>query len=167
MRSPVSRAIRDARLAMGLTQQQLGQYVGLKAHAVYRWEAGFNIPRKAMRRKLLKEVELRKPEAAAQLQATFDTHLTRGGALPALAAVVAPVAPAQPTGALAMELAVFAMADELDLAPRRLRAALPRLLLRMQSAGYSLESARQELDARAARDDARGARETAFPAAAV
>lgn len=40
------------------------------------------------------------------------------------------------------------MADELDLVPGRLRAALPRLLLRMLTAGYSIESARDEIEAR-------------------
>ena len=154
MRSPVAHAIRDARLTLRLTQEQLGRYVGLKAHAVYRWEAGYAIPRRSAQRALLEAVVPRNQQAGAQLKAAFDNHRTRGEVAPPAPAPTP--APAQPTGALALELAIFAMADDLDLAPRRLRLALPKLLLRMAVAGYSLESARHEIEARnAAREDAR------------
>lgn len=56
-------------------------------------------------------------------------------------------APAKPTGEVALELAIFALADELDLAPRRVRAALLMWLGRVTEAGFSLDSARQQVNA--------------------
>lgn len=59
MRSPVAHAIRDVRLTLRLTQEQLGRYVGLKAHAVYRWEAGYSVPKRSAQRALLETVGVR------------------------------------------------------------------------------------------------------------
>lgn len=156
MRSPVAHAIREARLTLRMTQEQLGRYVGLKAHAVYRWEAGYALPKRSAQRALVETVGLRSQQAAAQLKAAFESHLARGGQAPP--APILAAAPAQPTGGLALELAIFALADDLDLAPRRLRAALPKLLLRLAAAGYSIESARHEIEVRnAGRDNAQSA----------
>lgn len=46
-----------------------------------------------------------------------------------------------------LELAVFGMADELDLPARRIRGALARLLKRLESAKLSLEGTQRQLEA--------------------
>jgi hypothetical protein len=45
-----------------------------------------------------------------------------------------------------LELLLFRMADELDLAPRRIRGAFARLLRSMRAANLSLERAEKELE---------------------
>jgi transcriptional regulator with XRE-family HTH domain len=147
MRSPLARAIREARLSVRLTQTALARYIGLKGRAVYRWERGDSLPRKPVRSLLIRVIQIRSGEAAAKLAAAFESHAARvKGLVEAAPAPATP--PAKPSGSLALELAIFAMADELDLAPRRLRASLPRLFARVAEAGYSLDSARHEVEVR-------------------
>lgn len=149
MRSPLAIAIRQARLTVRLTQQQLGTRMGLKGRAVYRWERGDSLPRRRLRADLIRVIQLLSVDAATRLQAAFAAHdAVAKGQVPA--ALVPPPPPAKPSGPVALELAVFAMADELDLAPRRLRSALIRLFARVAEAGYSLDSARREVEARSA-----------------
>jgi transcriptional regulator with XRE-family HTH domain len=149
VRSPLAQAIRDARLTVRLTQQQLGARIGLKGRAIYRWERDDSAPRRRHRRALVTMIQALDPAAASTLQAVFESHeRKRKGVV--VAAPAPPPAPAQPTGAVALELAIFALADELDLAPRRLRAALVKLFARLTEAGFSLDSARQQVEARIA-----------------
>lgn len=150
MQSPLAQAIRDARRSAQLTQEQLGRYMGLKGRAVYRWECGHAVPRRRMRWLLLRQIQLHNPEAAAKLSAAFEAHTARvKGLVPAPPPPALP-APAKPSGAVALELALLAAADELDLSPRRLRASLARLCARAGEAGYSLDAMRHEMDARSA-----------------
>ena len=95
---------------------------------------------------LLLAIQALSVNAAEKLPAAFGAHEAAAKGL-VVPAPVAPVAPAKPTGSVALSLAVLAMADELDLAPHRLRAALSRLLARAAEAGFSLDSARSELTA--------------------
>jgi hypothetical protein len=78
-----------------------------------------------------------------------------------LAAEMAPQAP-KPTqvaappplsGAVVLELAIAAMADELDLPPRRIRGAIVRLLKRLNATSFTLESLQQQIEARIASSD--------------
>jgi transcriptional regulator with XRE-family HTH domain len=149
VRPTLAQAIRDARLTVRLTQQQLGARIGLKGRAIYRWERDDNAPRRRHRRALVTMIQAIDPAAASRLQAVFESHERnrKGVVLPEPAP---PPTPAEPTGAVALELAIFAMADELDLPPRRLRAALAKLLARVAEAGFSLDSARQHVEARVA-----------------
>jgi transcriptional regulator with XRE-family HTH domain len=146
MRSPLARAIRDARLSLRLTQDQLGMRLGLKGRAVYRWERGVSAPTKRHRRALVTAVQAIDANLAAKLQAELTSYVNNAKGVVVPPPPPAP-APAQPTGPVALELAIFAMADELDLTPRRLRASLSRLLVRLGEAGFSLEAARQQVDA--------------------
>src|SRR5262249_35147987 len=136
MRSPLAQAIRNGRLAMQLTQKELGLRLGLRGRAIYRWERDDSVPRKVQRERLVRPVELFDVDAAAKLKAAFESHAARVKGIVMSAAPPPP--PARPTNPVALEFAIFAMADELDLAPRRVRASVTKLLARVEEAGYSL-----------------------------
>ncbi len=144
MRSKVAQSIRNARRAAGLTQTQLGQRLGLKTSAVYRWEADTSVPTKHHRRALVTAFNAIDPAAAAALQATLASEVEGADAG---AASVAELPPAGINGRASLELAVFAMADELDLPPRRVRGSLVRLLERLREANFTLETAQGQLGA--------------------
>ena len=147
MRSPLAHAIRDARLSLRLTQDQLGMRLGLKGRAVYRWERGASAPTKRHLRALVTAVQALDVNVAAKLQAELASYVNKAGGIVAPVPVPPPPAPAKPTDRVALELAIFAMADELDLAPRRLRASLLRLFVRLAEGGFSLDAARAQVDA--------------------
>ena len=146
MRSPLANAIREARLAVRLTQEELGRQIGLKGRAVYRWERDASVPRRFVRGSVVRAIAMRNPEVAARLATAFETHAKRKSGF--VAPEPAPAPPPPPLDPVALEFALFAMADELDLAPRRLRASLTRLFPRVAQAGYSLDSARHAFEAR-------------------
>jgi transcriptional regulator with XRE-family HTH domain len=143
MSSKLAPAIRTARRAAGLTQQELGMRLGLKGRAVYRWERDASAPAKARRKALVGAIEAVNRDAAAQLAAAFAEAIAPAAA----AAPAPPPTPAPLSGPLALELAIFSMADELDLPPRRLRAALMKLLERMRQANISFEVCERQLAA--------------------
>lgn len=150
MYSPLAKAIREARHAARLTQEDLGRQLGLRGRAVHRWERGTSVPRRTLRSALIRVIQARSQPAAAALAAAFDNHIARTkGWLPPAPALPAPTKPSDP---VALQLAIFAAADELDLAPGRLRAAMARLFVRVADAGYSLEAARRALALLAAPD---------------
>lgn len=153
MHSPLAKAIREARRAVRLTQEQLGRQLGLKGRAVHRWECAASIPRRNLRPLLIRAVQIRSEPAAAKLSAAFESHVARTkGLVPS----PAPAAPTKPPDSVALELAIFAAADELDRAPRRVRAAMLRLFVRVAEAGYSLDAARRELALRGVAQDSSG-----------
>ena len=149
MRSPLARAIRTARLASGLTQNQLGTRLGLKGRAVSRWELDASAPRRRHRRELVAVISAANQAAAATLAAVIasETKPARGAATAAPAPVPEPAPPAIDPQ-LRLELAVFAMADELDVPAGRLRAALIKLLKRMRETNLTLDAAQLQLEQR-------------------
>jgi len=58
----------------------------------------------------------------------------------------APAAPEPIRGPAAIELALFSMADELDLPARRVRDSLMRLLRRLREVNVTLEVAQRQLE---------------------
>jgi hypothetical protein len=85
--------------------------------------------------------------AAAQLALV----LARDGAAPLASAdpsgAVAPAqAQAELSAPVALELAIFHMADELDLSPRRIRGPLVRLLERLRGAQFTLDTAKHRME---------------------
>lgn len=140
MRSKLGLAIREARRAAGLSQHQLGLRLGLKGRAISRWERSDNTPTKRNLTALLTAVGAVNQAAASSLAVAMG----RDQQAPAVASAVAAPANIEPA---TLELAVFSMADELDLPPRRIRGALARLLKRLQIANLSLEETRHQLDA--------------------
>lgn len=166
MRTKLSRAIREARLATRLTQEQLGRRLGLKGRAVYRWESGHSEPQRRHRRALVTAIRAMDVSVATQLEAALASESDGASAAPARtngstagtlatagAEHAAPTlaAPAVLGESRALELLLFRMADELDLPPRRMRGALARLLRGMRTENLSFETAERDLEAWIAR----------------
>jgi transcriptional regulator with XRE-family HTH domain len=133
-RSKLANAILQSRRAAGLTQEQLGRRVGLKGRAVYRWERDESVPTKRNRVALVTALTAVKPEIGAWFAQQLETASDAPGQ-------AAPATPAEPNGQEALERAVFALADELDLPPRRARGALKRLFGRLREARLTLDAA--------------------------
>jgi transcriptional regulator with XRE-family HTH domain len=127
----------------GLTQAQLGMRVGLRGRAVYRWERGASVPSRRSRRALVTVLNALNPAAASMLAEALAVD----GRSAAAAPVPVPIAPPPISEKQATELAVFAMADELDLSARRVRGSLARLLRRMRETNLTLDAAQRELHA--------------------
>lgn len=144
MQSSLARAIRDARMAAGLTQEQLGSRLRLKGRAVYRWERDETTPRRRHRAALVAAIQQVNPAAGDALAAALATVSKRALHL---VEVTAPVAapPAAVDTKLSFELGLFAFAEELDVPARRTRTALARLLQRWREAGVTFETAARHL----------------------
>src|SRR5690606_24905230 len=140
MASGVPQAILAARRATGLTQQQLAARLGLKAHAIGRWEKGQSTPHKRNQRALVLTIRERHPAAADELAAALRGHSPEAGVEPK------PPTPPPPDPSVLLQLAVFRMADELDMPPRRVRGPLMRLLRRVRAAELSIDDAAARIE---------------------
>lgn len=139
-RSKVADAIARARRATGLTQEQLGRRLGLKGRAVYRWEGDESAPTKQNRAALVTAFTAVKPEIGAWFAQAIAVPADSPNPAPTPTALAAPSAPE------ILERSVFALADELDLPPRRARGALKRLIARLSAANLSLDAVQSLLD---------------------
>ncbi len=140
MRSKLAQSIRAARRSIGLTQEQLGGRLGLKGRAVYRWERDDAVPTQRNQRALVTAIQAVNPQVAAWLSAQMAT--ARGGEN------ASPAAPAPPPvdEAAVLRHAIFVMADDLDLPPRRVRGSLRRLLKHLGEAKLTMESTERRLE---------------------
>lgn len=145
-RAALALALREARKQVNLTQPELGKKIGLKGRAIYRWERGDSKPSALNRRMLLNAIGPVNQAAAAKLSEAFDVFdkSSTGEAPPSAPPAPAVVSVAVPRALL--EQGVFAMADELDLPPRRVRGALSRWLRRVGEVNPAFDAARRELD---------------------
>jgi DNA-binding transcriptional regulator YiaG len=141
-RSHVGAAIRKARTTVQLTQDQLGKRIGIAGRAVHRWEMDRSAPTRRHRQDLVSAIQVLNPVAAAALAEAFNPKTATAAQV--AAAQAAPVA-INHSEALAM--AVFRIADELDLPARRVRRPLARLIGRLREVGLNLESTQEYLDA--------------------
>lgn len=135
----VGTAIRVARVAVRLTQEQLGARLALKGRAVARWENDKVTPTRRNRAALVKIIGELNPSAATTLAI-------------ALGLAVAPPPPPKNdvvtlTRMGALQHAVFLAADALDVTPRRVRGPLLRFVSQLSQLEISLEEARQMLEA--------------------
>jgi transcriptional regulator with XRE-family HTH domain len=144
MRQKLGQSIRSARRAAGFTQLQLGMRLGLKGRAVYRWENNGSAPTKRHQREMLAVIGAVNSGAASTLAAAFAT-VRQGTALAKPEPAAAP-AVAAPNPLEAFELAIFRLADDLDLPPRRLRRPLARLCERLRAANFTLEAAQRQVE---------------------
>ena len=142
MYSVLARSIREARRASGLTQNELGRRLGLKGRAVYRWERDEAAPTKRHRRALFTAVQAVNQGAAAKLALALAGQT----AAPAQPAAPPPTAAVIP-GPVALELAILALADDLDATPRRARGSLVRFCKRLRAANLSVEAVQAQLEA--------------------
>ena len=163
-------SILEARRAAGLTQESLGQRLGLKGRAIYRWERNETAPSGRHRSALIREIHLFNPQAGIKLQDSIskltgkayavvpsqgEGHTTlqivdesKSTSSPLL------LSPIQQRSALdtsqsasdVLALAILKMADELDLSPRRLRRALSVLLEQLQTEHFTLETLHSQLE---------------------
>jgi len=149
-RSTLAEAIRTARLASGLTQEQLGRRLGLKGRAVYRWERDASAPRRRHRSELVAAINAVNRAAAATLASVFASEAKgqRGADLELGAVALVPAPPPLPDPKLTLELAVFAMADALDVPARRLRGGLVGLIKRVREASITLDAVQRHLEER-------------------
>jgi transcriptional regulator with XRE-family HTH domain len=129
MRSTLAKAIRDARVAAGLTQKQLGARLGLNERAIHRWETGHCAPRRRVRSALVTALQQVNSAAGSALGAVFAS-VSKGRA-PDAAPTPAPAAPPPLDPKLALELATFALAEELNVPARQARLALGKWYLRL------------------------------------
>jgi transcriptional regulator with XRE-family HTH domain len=161
-------SIREARRAVGLTQESLGQRLGLKGRAIYRWERNETAPTGRHRPALIREIHLLNAQAGLKLQTALTTLTGKsytvvsdpvieglakqspelGG--PAILVTGSPqqrevIDPKQGISGQ-LELAILKMADELDVSPRQVRRALSRFLERLPGANITLESIRVEVE---------------------
>ena len=144
MRWTISRAIRTARRECDLTQDQLARRLGVKGRALSRWELGHCKPSKRHRAELLTAFQHVDPEWASWLANMMGSLAQVGGATQATSEAH-PSAPEVDSRAV-VELAVFTLADELDLPARRVRGPLAKLLVRLRQASLTLDGASRALD---------------------
>lgn len=144
-RSPLARALREARQSAGLTQEEFGQQLGLNGRAIYRWERDENAPTDLNLRRALQVIASLDEGAGSKLTVVIANQAALSPAdVPATSPI--PATPAPQMRAV-IEHGVFSMADELDVAPRRVRGALSRWLRRVCEANLALEVVQREIDA--------------------
>lgn len=136
--SYLAQSIRWARHSAGLTQEQLGLRLGLKGRAVVRWERDYAVPSKKHREALVNALRAVKPEAAA--------HLEKAIAIDGGQHIAAAPAPPPIDEVAVLESAVFTMADELDLPPRRVRQALQRAVKRLRAEKMTMDATEKRLE---------------------
>ncbi len=130
-----SEALVKARLTARLKQRHIAQAAGVAEKTVARWEAGYTRPSPARWTKVVAYLAPFVPDAAQQLAE--------------LAGVPSPVAPPPTVDVRALEDAIFRAADQLDVAPRRVREALRAVILAAQTANASLADVARALDDKA------------------
>lgn len=112
----------------------------MKGRAISRWERSDHAPTKRNLSALLTAVSAVDQAAASRLAMAMGR--VRQAPAPTSAA-----APADIAESAILELAVFGMADELDLPARRSRGALARLLTRLESAKLPVKGTQRQLEA--------------------
>lgn len=139
MANPSAVLLKDIRGRLGLTQRALGQRLGVTTRTVNRWETGgTEVPASAVPRAIAL-LRARDPGAADRLavEAKLPGALAQEEARRA-----------------ALEHAVYAAADALDVSPRRAREVLSVFLTHVVAAGMGAADARARLAERVAADAA-------------
>jgi transcriptional regulator with XRE-family HTH domain len=144
-RSLLAQALREARQTVGLTQDELGRQLGLNSRAIYRWERDENAPTDLNLRRVVQVIAALHEAAASKLSAVIANQAAPSAA-DAPPTSPLPAASTAQSRALIIERGVFSMADELDVAPRRVRGALSRWLRRVREANLALDVVQHEID---------------------
>ncbi|HEY5956675.1 MAG TPA: helix-turn-helix transcriptional regulator [Polyangiaceae bacterium] len=149
----LGQAIRRARRLVNLTQAQLGTRLGIRAQSVYRWENDRAAPTPRHEREIVRVIATYSADAAGALQAAIDkTHAkTAPSALTQAPTSPTPVSPQQTTPVAvgpsdALQLAVFGLADDLDLPVRRVRRPLARFFDALRAVNLTFDAAGQQLN---------------------
>jgi transcriptional regulator with XRE-family HTH domain len=136
--SYLAQSIRWARRSAGLTQEQLGLRLGLKGRAIFRWERDQVVPSKKHREALVTALRAVNDEVATRLEQAIAVD---GGERIAAAPAPPPI-----DEVAILESAVFTMADELDLPPRRVRHALRGLVKRLRADKMTIDATEKRLE---------------------
>jgi transcriptional regulator with XRE-family HTH domain len=139
MESPFSVTLKAARELLGVRQRDLGQHLGVAARTVMRWELGQT------------EVPLAMVERALHLLRA--SHPEEADRIAVLAGLPGAVAQEEARRA-ALDHAVYAVADALDVSPRRAREVLATFLTHLVAAGMTAPDARRRLSERVKSDAA-------------
>ena len=126
-------ALLALRESLGLAQEAFGSRIGVSRRTLTRWEAHGELPPVAQR----KHIATAFPEAPAELRAALVASLDLGGDFEAMVAGPGSLEPAPD----ALDSALLAMAEQLDMGPGRLRGALLGFLRRVQESGLPIEAA--------------------------
>lgn len=130
-------ALRNARAALHMTQNEFGALVEVAPRTLTRWETHGELPPPARRTYLL--LKLAPRLAAAHLAALASAMDVDAGVAAALGAG------GTTTTRPAVDTALWALAEELDVSARKLRPAVGRFLQRLEAAGASVADARAAL----------------------
>jgi DNA-binding XRE family transcriptional regulator len=137
-----SQALFDARAHCKLTQAELGAHLGLTERTIHRWESGVRRPNDRELAHVVRKLHQLAPAHAARIAGTLGTTLEACGI----------AAPSQSVAHRhALEAAICAAAEELDVSPRRFRPAVAALLARLREARLTIDEASALADAHAKR----------------
>ena len=128
----------QCRMAMGLTQQEFGEIVGLTKRTIQRWEerGASLIPSEV--EALARALHPVRPDLAAQIAATVDTTLDRLGIVTAGAA--SPMAMSDP-----IDSVVHAAADVMGVTPDAIRPAIAAAFVRAREVGLDVQAVAEKL----------------------
>jgi DNA-binding XRE family transcriptional regulator len=160
----VAPLLQRAREEAGLSHEQLAAKVGTTLRSVQRWETAFVPPTRSLRAPLIYGLEHASGEAwralVVQLGLPLETMLAK---VPLQAAKAAPP-PADPPPPApppprdprpVLDDAVRATAEDLDVSPRKVRAAFAQLVVDLDRLGLSYAAARDVLLGRKTGDRAK------------
>ena len=133
VRPPMGNALREARLDLRLSQEELGAKLLVCRATVTAWECGKTVPPMEQRQHVLEAIRGGPPATYERLARAFGFH---------------PVSPASSTSTprdaatvrAAMTNAVRAAADDLDVAPSVVRRTLAAVLRRTKELGVAPEA---------------------------
>jgi transcriptional regulator with XRE-family HTH domain len=143
-RSLLAQALREARQTVGLTQEELGRQLGLNGRAIYRWERDETAPSDLNLRRVVQVIAALHEAAGSKLSAAIANQAAPSASDAPPTSPLPAVSTAQSRALI--ERGVFNMADELDVAPRRVRSALSHWLRRVREANLALDVVQHEID---------------------
>jgi transcriptional regulator with XRE-family HTH domain len=123
-----------------LGQRELGKRLGATARTVQRWENDTVAVTPEVRARLLGALADAPPDTLAALKRAI-------AAATPTAPSSAPQAPPAPPTSTTLQLALLSAAEQLDVSPKRLRAAIVALLQALDGAGVSAREGAQLLAA--------------------
>ena len=133
-------ALQAVRNALRLSQDTFGARLGVSRRTLTRWEIHNELPPVAQR----KHIATSFPEAPSELRKALVESL----GLDEQFAVQVTKAKAGEAVPGALEAALLAMAEHLDIGPKRVRDALHEFVTRAHEGGLTLESIRRSLAAK-------------------
>jgi DNA-binding XRE family transcriptional regulator len=134
-------ALRALRDSLDESQGTFGARLGVTQRTMTRWEVDGELPPLAQRKHLATVLGGARPDLVAPLHAALGLPADFVQMLaPAPMASAAPVS--TDAARAALDTAVATMAEDLDVGPRKLRAAVVELLRCLQETGLPLEAAR-------------------------